>query len=135
MKVILLYDLDPAWDIDEINDTRESNKILWESLRDEGIETYLEELSDPYMEKILERYDPADTIIFNLCETLPGIPNSERRVLQILETSINCFEADQHLFRAHLTLSSAEPAVDCALVVDKEKGAVRIFMNQIGYRA
>jgi len=87
MKVILLYDLDPAWDINEINDTRNSNKVLCESLQDEGMETYIEELSDPYMEKILERYDPADTIVFNLCETLPGIPNSERRVMEILDGS------------------------------------------------
>ncbi len=46
----------------------------------EGIETYLEELNTPYLEKTLEKYNPDETIIFNLCETLPGIPNSEKRV-------------------------------------------------------
>lgn len=87
MKVIILYDLDPAWDINEITSTRDSNKVLCESLQEEGIEAYIEELSDPYLEKILAKHNPADTILFNLCETLPGIPKSEIRVLEILENS------------------------------------------------
>ena len=85
MKVLVLYDLDPVWDSFEISDVRNSSKVLFESLKDEGIETYLEELNDPDLERILERYSPADTIIFNLCETLPGIPYSERRVVQTIE--------------------------------------------------
>jgi len=85
VKVLVLYDLDPVWDNFEISDVRNSNKVLFESLKDEGIETYLEELNDPDLERILERYNPADTIIFNLCETLPGIPYSERRVVQTIE--------------------------------------------------
>src|SRR5665647_659718 len=85
MKVIVLYDLDPAWDRFEISETRNSNRVLFESLKDEGVETYLEELSDPDLEKILERYSPEDTIIFNLCETLPGVPKSELRVLEIIK--------------------------------------------------
>lgn len=87
MKVLLLYDLDPAWDEIEINDSRNSCKILFDSLVNEGIETYLEELSDPYLDKILRRYNPDDTILFNLCETLPGIPNSEGRVMDIIAGS------------------------------------------------
>ena len=85
MKVLVLYDLDPVWDSFEISDVRNSSKVLFESLKDEGIETYLEELNDPDLERILERYSPADTIIFNLCETLPSIPYSERRVVQTIE--------------------------------------------------
>lgn len=85
MKVLVIYDLDPVWDRFEISDVRNSSKMLFESLKDEGIETYLEELNDPYLERILERYNPVDTIIFNLCEILPGIPKSEKRVMEIFE--------------------------------------------------
>lgn len=85
MKVLVLYDLDPGWNNYEISDTRNSNKILYDSLKEEGIETYLEELYNPDLESILERYNSDDTIVFNLCESLPGIPNSERRVLEIIE--------------------------------------------------
>jgi D-alanine-D-alanine ligase len=85
MKVVVLYDLDPGWNSSEISETRNSNKVLFESLRNEGIETFLEELNDHDLEGILEKYNPHDTIIFNICETLPNIPNSERRVLEIIE--------------------------------------------------
>ena len=87
MKVLVLYNIDPGWDSFEIDDARSSCKVLFESLKDEGIETYLEELNDPDLEKILQKYSPKDTIIFNLCETLPGIPYSERRVLEIIENN------------------------------------------------
>jgi D-alanine-D-alanine ligase len=84
LKVLVLYNIDPVWDASEINDARKSSKVLFESLKNEGIETFLEELKDPHLERMLERYDPDDTIIFNLCETLPGIPCSERRVAEII---------------------------------------------------
>lgn len=85
MKVVVLNDIDPAWDKSEIRDARNSNRVLLEALRGEGIETYIEELSSPYIERLLKKYNPDDTIIFNLCETLPGIPHSERRVVETIE--------------------------------------------------
>ena len=75
MKVLIIYSIDHNWDNSEISDTRSSNKILFESLKKEGIETYLEELGHPDLETILDRYKPEETIVFNLCEFLPGIPD------------------------------------------------------------
>jgi D-alanine-D-alanine ligase len=85
MKVLVLYNLDPAWDKTEIRDARKSNMVLYKSLKEGGVKTYLEELNHPYLEIILDKYDPGDTIVFNLCETLPGIPDSERRVVEMIE--------------------------------------------------
>jgi len=65
---------------------RYSNNLLSESLKEEGLETYIEELADSDLESILDRYNPADTIVFNLCETLPGIPYSESKVVEIIES-------------------------------------------------
>jgi D-alanine-D-alanine ligase len=59
--------------------------VLVKSLREEGIEAYLEELPNSDLERILDKYNPDDTIIFNICETMPGVHNSERRVLEIIE--------------------------------------------------
>jgi D-alanine-D-alanine ligase len=84
LKVLVLYNLDPSWDKIEIRSARKSNRILYESLVEEGIETYLEEVSNPYMEKLLDKYKPEDTIVFNLCETLPGVPLSEKKVVEII---------------------------------------------------
>lgn len=85
MKIVVLYNLDPSWDKTEIRDARKSNRVLYEALKSEGIEAYLEELNDHHIERILNKYNPDDTIIFNLCETLPGIPHSEKRVVQTIE--------------------------------------------------
>lgn len=85
MKVIVLYNIDHTWDRSEISDARNSNKILYESLIKEGVEAYLEELNNPDLERILSKYNPDDAIIFNLCENLPGIGHSERRVIEIIE--------------------------------------------------
>jgi D-alanine-D-alanine ligase len=85
LKVLVIYSIDHKWNSFEISDTRDSNKVLVESLRKEGVETYLEELNNPDLEKILDRYRPEETIVFNLCEFLPGIPYSERRVLEIIK--------------------------------------------------
>ncbi len=82
----MLYDLDPEWDSSEISDVRQSNSMVYESLKEEGLEVCIEELNDPHLKRILKCYNPADTIIFNLCESLPGIACSERKVAGIIES-------------------------------------------------
>jgi len=85
LKVLVIYDLDPEWDKKEIKDARSSNRMLYESLKSEGIETFIEEVTRPDLDKILDKYNPEDTIVFNLCETLPGIQLSEKKVVEIIE--------------------------------------------------
>lgn len=85
MKVLVVYNIEKTWDSTEISDARTSGRILYEALKEEGIKTFLEELSNPRLESILEKHTPEDTIVFNLCEALPGIPNSERKVAEILQ--------------------------------------------------
>lgn len=85
MKVLVVYNIEKNWDSTEISDARTSGRILYEALRKEGIKTFLEELSNPHLDSILEKHTPGDTIVFNLCEALPGIPNSERRVAEIIQ--------------------------------------------------
>lgn len=85
MRVLIVYDIDHTWDAAEISETRRSNRILFDALRKEGFETYLEELRDPHLDRILEKHDPRHTIVFNLCEALPGSSHPERRVTEIFE--------------------------------------------------
>lgn len=84
-KVVIIYDIDPGWEEFEIADSRNSNQILFESLKAEGIETYLEELNHPGLESVLLRYEPSGTLIFNQCETLPGREGGEKKVLEIIK--------------------------------------------------
>ncbi|HPA87415.1 MAG TPA: hypothetical protein PK106_06430 [Bacteroidales bacterium] len=87
MKILVLYNIDPLWDRQEISEARESNAILIQALIDEGLETCREELTNPDLEKILDRYNPDETIVFNLCENLPGNGHSEKRVAEIIENN------------------------------------------------
>lgn len=81
----MFHNVDPDWDKSEITEARKYIRLLWESLKCEDINAIVEEVSNPHIERILKRYDPSDTIIFNLCESLPGIPDSEKMVVEILE--------------------------------------------------
>jgi D-alanine-D-alanine ligase len=85
LKVLIVYNIDHNWDAAELSDVRNSNRILCEALKEEGIETHAEELCDPHLEKILDGHSPEDTLVFNLCDALPGIPYSERKVTEILK--------------------------------------------------
>jgi D-alanine-D-alanine ligase len=84
MKILVLYDINPAWEEFEIADSRNSNKVLYESLIQEGFVTCIEELNHSDLNSVLTRYNPADTLIFNQCETIPGIQGSEKMVLETI---------------------------------------------------
>ncbi|MDF1558885.1 MAG: hypothetical protein P1P83_01630 [Bacteroidales bacterium] len=85
MKVVILYDIDLGWNSLEISSARSSAGELCKALREEGIETISEELNNTGLAQVLDRYTPDDTLLFNLCETLPGIPESESKVIRTIE--------------------------------------------------
>lgn len=85
MKVLVIYNIDHTWDKSEISESRNSNRILCEALKDEGLEIVCQEISDPHLDRILEDHQPHNTIVFNLCDALPGTLYGERKVAEILE--------------------------------------------------
>jgi len=56
-----------------------------QSLQKEGFDAFREELNNPDLESILDKYDPDNTIVFNLCESLPGIYNSEKKAVETIQ--------------------------------------------------
>jgi D-alanine-D-alanine ligase len=85
VKVVVIYDIDLGWNSFEISSARSSALELCRALREEGIEAVPEELNNAALGKLLDRYDPDDTLLFNLCETLPGIPESESSVIRTIQ--------------------------------------------------
>jgi len=85
LKVLVIYNIDHTWDKSDISESRNSNRILCEALKDEGLEIVCEEICDPHLDRILEDHQPHNTIVFNLCDALPGILYGERKVAEILE--------------------------------------------------
>jgi len=85
VKVVILYDIDLSWNSFEISSARSSAGDLCKALREQGIETISEELNNAELGKVLDRYTPDDTLLFNLCEALPGIPESESSVVRTIK--------------------------------------------------
>lgn len=85
MKVLVIYNIDHSWEKSEIREARHCGRILYEALNEEGLDVCLEELNDPSLGRILDSHHPDRTVVFNLCEALPGIARSEKNVARMLE--------------------------------------------------
>ncbi len=85
LPVILLTDINSRWPSEEIQERMTTTRILVNSMREIGhpvTSIYMEtgELPEP-----LFHYNPAEVIVFNLCDEAPGSPRSCWLVAQKLE--------------------------------------------------
>ena len=85
IPVLILYDIDPAWDLNEQATVYESVKKLKTGLHNEGHPVVDVPVFNESLAETLQAYHPHDYVVFNWCEGLPGLPRSEDRVAQILE--------------------------------------------------
>jgi len=85
IPVILLYNVDPDWTQDEKDEVIQLTTQLGQVLIDAGHQTVLVPVTDDDVASHLDRFDPADYIVFNWCECLPGIEHSEWLVAKQLE--------------------------------------------------
>ena len=85
ISVLLLYNLDPSWSHQDIQDCREAAHLLMSSMVDAG--HYIQEvcIQSAELETALKSYDPNEHLILNWCEELPGVPHSEHQIAQTLE--------------------------------------------------
>ena len=58
-----------------------------------------------------------------------------RRCTQVIKARCNGPVRDHHFSLAHLAFTGAEPAVHGAFTADQKERPVRVFMDQVGYRA
>ena len=83
--VILLYNVDPDWTQDEKDEVIHLTTQLGHALIDMGHPMILVPVADDDIASHLDCFDPADHIIFNWCEELPGIEHGEWLVAKRLE--------------------------------------------------
>jgi len=86
IPVVLLYNVDPEWTQDEKNEVIRLSTQLGDALASIGHPTFPVPIADDDIAGHLRPFDPAKYIIFNWCEGLPGIENSESLVIKKLET-------------------------------------------------
>jgi D-alanine-D-alanine ligase len=85
LPVLLLHNIDSAWNTaDRDSALQESAKIV-SVLQTEGHPVTNVAVCDADLGAYLRCYDPSQYIVFNWCEDIPGVPNSEMVVARLLE--------------------------------------------------
>ena len=76
LSVLLLYNLDPTWSRQDIQECHAAASLLTNSLIDAGHHVQEVCVQSAELETALESFNPDEHLIFNWCEELTGIPHS-----------------------------------------------------------
>lgn len=85
LPVLLLYNLDPSWSHDDIQERYTITQQLVDAMKHLGHPVQELCVKSADLESILRSYHPNEFLVFNWCEELPGVPHSEHHVVQVLE--------------------------------------------------
>ena len=85
MPVLLLFNLDPDWSVQEKEEVCKITSQLGSGIEATGYHTILLPVTDSDLDIVLAPYDPKKNLVFNWCENLPGIDHSEWLVADYLE--------------------------------------------------
>jgi D-alanine-D-alanine ligase len=85
LPVLLLHNLDHSWPQCDIDLCIKLADLMRGSLQATGHPVIKERLENDQLASLLSSYNPAELIVFNWCEEVPGIPRSSWMVAQELE--------------------------------------------------
>lgn len=85
LPVLFLYNVEPDWSPLETEEALACNLRMVDALRRAGHPVRRAEVNHDALERLLDRRASAEHIVFNQCESLPGIPYSEHLVVTLLE--------------------------------------------------
>jgi D-alanine-D-alanine ligase len=85
LPVLLLHNLDRSWSLEDINQCLELADLMVEAMQMVGHPVIRARLEDDQLSDLLSKFNPAELIVFNWCEEIPGIPRSSWMVAQELE--------------------------------------------------
>ncbi len=84
IPILLLYDLDPTWPSVDLEDAVQAVAQLETALREVGHPVVSLPVCHADLAQHLHPFRPAECIVLNWCESLPGIPRSEALVARKL---------------------------------------------------
>ncbi|NLS94214.1 MAG: hypothetical protein GXX96_18795 [Planctomycetaceae bacterium] len=116
IPILLIYDIDPTWTSREREDAHRDCRRVGFAMRRHGHSVSFLPVCDPDLSAALSEYDPQDVLVFNWCESIPGITRSEVTVAETLERL--CF-----------TYTGASPE---ALELSYEKARVKEILESHG---
>ena len=83
--VLLLYGVHPEWEPDERHRVARESRRLGVAIRRRGHRVRMLEIQGNHLADTLAPFDPAETVVFNWCEGIPGHDHSEAEVVDVLE--------------------------------------------------
>ncbi|HUH65642.1 MAG TPA: hypothetical protein VLZ07_04350 [Syntrophales bacterium] len=84
LPVLLLHNIDQAWDPADIDLTLKEVANLESALEEQGHPVTNVAVHDPDLPSFLNPFDHDRYIVFNWCEEIPGVPHSEALVAETL---------------------------------------------------
>jgi D-alanine-D-alanine ligase len=85
LPVLLLYNIDPAWERAEQDEAITATQELIDALRGVGHPVSPVQVNDQDLQRFLTPYDPGRFIVLNWCEAIPGIARSDALAAETLE--------------------------------------------------
>ncbi len=116
IPVLLLFNLDPNWPVHDQEEVLSITSQLEKAMASFGCQTTLVPVTDNNLDILLSPYDPFEYIVFNWCESLPGIARSERLVAEYLEQRGFAFTG----------------ASSAALALAQDKFGIKQLLDEIG---
>jgi len=86
IPLLFLYNVNPAWELAETAAALDVVEKLGDGLRQEGHPVVDVPVNRADLVGALEPFSPYRHIVLNWCEELPGLPRSDARVVQMLES-------------------------------------------------
>lgn len=86
LHVLFVYDINPEWENSDRESAIESNKKMMAALEDAGHPVTPIEVHDGDLDSLLSRHPAERLIVFNQCESIPGIPHSEYMAARMIES-------------------------------------------------
>jgi len=84
-NVLLLYSVHPDWEPDEQDRVVRENRRLGVAIRRRGHRVGFLQIHGNHLADTLAPFDPAQVVVFNCCEEIPGEEASEAVVVDVLE--------------------------------------------------
>jgi D-alanine-D-alanine ligase len=85
LPVVLLHNLDPDWEPQEIRDAQREVGCLEAAIRAEGHPVANVAVRDEELVHCLMAFDPREHVVLNWCEGIPGLAHSEALVARALD--------------------------------------------------
>ena len=85
LPVLLLYNIDPAWQAAEQDEAVTATQELIEALRQVGHPVTPVQVNDLDLRRFLAPYNPDRFVVLNWCEAVPGIAHSDALAADVLE--------------------------------------------------